>query len=145
MQSKNYVLQELSADKQVNVSCDDDEESIETVYDEARDAVFNQGGNLDNNLQINSNSAQSRSGESFVPETPKSKGVDVSVSGAILSTPLGDMPIQMQKDMSVISKLWSDQVELEAVANQTSQANCNVVEEQPFEVVLSKSQRKKKN
>lgn len=48
----------------------EDTESVETIYDEARDMADKQGGGSDSQLYDNNTPAQSRSGESFVSETP---------------------------------------------------------------------------
>lgn len=53
------------------------------------------------------------------------------------------MPTQVQKDMTIVSKHWSDQVYWEADANRVPQADRNEVVEETFETVLSKSQKKK--
>lgn len=107
---------------------DADSDSVENIFDEAAMINVDQIQEIGEKAKV--------CGESVVPVTP-------SISGNSLSPTLSQLPVQVHNEMPMLSKLWSDQVDMAENQQVARMIPGNEVNDEPFAVVLTKSQKKK--
>lgn len=129
LQSRNYVLRELSVEEQVqNIVNGDDHVSVEYVYDESCESPVR-----DVSVQVSASAG-------IVADSLEGNQVVVYNEGREINSPI---PLNVAKDLRILSPLWADAVEDEENPSPAGLIDIAVQEADGFTTVVSKSQKKK--